>query len=419
MKNLFKVALFMGTLLIYQRIIASTPWVQINTLNSNIPNNTINGIDLDSAGSVWVATNDGFGKYTGNNQWQIFHTPGAFQDVCLDLLVQDSIVWVATVNGLVRYCNGQINVFRPPGPNINATYFTSLSVESNILWCGTLGCGVFSFDGMTFSNYHSSNTGGFPMEDIRDIYVDRQGTKWISCNYSLSVGPLIAYVVTIDDAFSMNLYDSTNSTIKFTPNYISADINDVIYITDGSGYVSIYDGSTWSGFDGNVILPSVNFISSPFSFNQLNDTWAPSHSGIGIYSNSQWNLIDTIICPFGNAITTCTKIVFDNSGNVIIGTLGSGLLLYNPNGVTLTTSSVYEDQIFIASDANTLTIRLKNYSTVTNYYIVSMGGSVIQQGVFNLRLSDMTIDISYLEKNVYALMLIVDNKSYSTKFIKY
>ena len=72
----------------------SPQWVHIDTINSNLPDRKINDITQDNEGFIWVATDNGFAKYLGNYQWQVFHNPMATvpPDLCGSIVAQEELL---------------------------------------------------------------------------------------------------------------------------------------------------------------------------------------------------------------------------------------------------------------------------------------------------------------------------------------
>ena len=329
----------------------SNQWMLINNINSNLPGSRIYDITQDNEGFVWVATNDGFAKYIGNNQWLVFHNPKApFNDVCFCIKAQDSIVWIGTGWGLIRYCNGQMTVYDPSNSNLPDYYIYSLETENNLLWIGTGGYGVSKFDGNTFTNYSYSNTGNMPLGNIWSIAVDQDGSKWISCIDARPTnnrpGAIVKY-----DGTSWTIFDTTNSGLQTHPIEISIDVNDNKWITSVAEGLVMYDNVSWNIYDTNTVSNQAFFGFSKVAFDANNNKWLTARNGFCKYDNLLWTFFDSTNVPF-NEIGYSANIFIDINNNKWIGTISKGILIYNENGVTLTSIDKIEKQLLLNVEPN-------------------------------------------------------------------
>src|SRR6185295_9405078 len=110
-----------------------------------------------------------------NGVFQNTPLPAPFNIV--QALSEDSTghLWIGTVGGLLRYDNGKLENFSSLVGD--ATVCTILTDRNGDLWVGSER-GLFRFkEGKVVAPYTTKE--GLPLDDVRVIHEDRQGTLWI------------------------------------------------------------------------------------------------------------------------------------------------------------------------------------------------------------------------------------------------
>ena len=403
----------------------SPQWVHIDTINSNLPYRSVNEITQDNEGFIWVTTDNGFAKYLGNYQWQVFHNPMATvpPDLCGSIVAQDSIIWVGTIRGLVRYCNGQITVFDPSNSNL-PSYIYSLAVENNDLWIGTGDYGVYKYNGNTFRNYSYFNTGNMPLGNIWSIAIDQFGQKWFSCIDARSgfSGPTIVKF----DNVNWTLFDTSNSGLQTYPIEISIDAMDHKWITSNGNPIVVYDNLNWITYDSILVGSPVTFHSGRVAIDDNDNKWITINGGLCKYDNSSWTFFDTSNVPFPTQIKSSRNIFVDNMNNKWIGTGSKGILIYNENGVRLTDISEVNNSSssIVYPNPSTDVINLEftlHHSTSIQYSISDLKGKNIYSSIGEVKAPGKyktTVPLK-LPSGVYLLSLRTDENLISRKIVIY
>lgn len=137
---------------------------------------------------VWIGTDgDGasFGRISGNTiRWEQLDRDNSNipSDVVRDVLIINehlNRVWLATDNGAAIFNNGIWTIFR----NIDTT---SLAAESGNVWVGTNGHGVRVYDGVTWTDYTTTNS-AIASDTIRRITKGPDGRVWLATQNGVSV----------------------------------------------------------------------------------------------------------------------------------------------------------------------------------------------------------------------------------------
>jgi ligand-binding sensor domain-containing protein len=164
---------------------------------------------------------------------------------------------MASWEGVFRY-NGK-SFINMTSDVSSARFFSVLEDRKGNMWFGSIGSGVYHYDGMSFQNFTTKE--GLPNNEITFIYEDKIGNIWLGVN-----GGVSRYDARLNDGvgqgksfrnFMMNGddmdEDRTGKTIPdFTrpPNEVNSIIEDKTgrfwFATRGNTFV--YDGKTFSVF---------------------------------------------------------------------------------------------------------------------------------------------------------------------------
>ena len=157
-------------------------------------------------------------------------------------LIQDSLNWVGTDIGLVRY-NLETNnyiILDTNNSGLLGNYIWSLSEQSDsTIWIGTKS-GIAIFDGEVWNSYTVANS-NLPHNWVPAIDFALNGTIWIG-----TAGGLVSIIDSV-----WTVYTTANSGL--TNNYIrglSVDENNVVWIATWGGGLVTFDGSNWTNVTG-------------------------------------------------------------------------------------------------------------------------------------------------------------------------
>jgi ligand-binding sensor domain-containing protein len=232
-------------------------WEIFNTANSQIPDNTIRCLQVDSLDRLWIGTDNGLALRSTDGSWQIFNESNS---------------------GLAD------------------DYVRALAVDTNnTLWIGTTLGGVQKFDGSTWTTY---NTGNSDLVDnfIRTISVDHYNNKWIGT---------VEGLVYFDDVnwTTWQMADSpilTNNIASIgigqdNEKYIGTINGGLIYMDSGTSFTGIYTILNAGVPDNSSLKVKVDNLGKPWYAGSSgglftdtgNQTWlAFNHNNSGLPTNS-------------------------------------------------------------------------------------------------------------------------------------
>jgi ligand-binding sensor domain-containing protein/signal transduction histidine kinase len=148
-------------------------------------NVVISGLFEDHAGTLWMATPSGLGRWDGT-QWRLFTTNDGLSANIVHAVAEDHAgnLWIGTEGGgLNRFQNGHFTAFQRktgfPSDNISAIYPDA----GDVLWIGTLGNGLIRFGNESWTHYTTQN--GLIGNSLDYLIEDGDGFLWIGSNAGL------------------------------------------------------------------------------------------------------------------------------------------------------------------------------------------------------------------------------------------
>ncbi|PCK07691.1 MAG: hypothetical protein COA42_13025 [Alteromonadaceae bacterium] len=265
---------------------------QIN-IQSSLSNNFVSDLMLDKQGDIWVATANGLNRYNAETDTfrQYLHDPTdinslSHNDVAAILQDGHGDIWLATGNGLNRL-NLKHDQFRHfpytgannSGPSKNKSN-TPINLSSlyqdhqGILWIGTRGSGLYSFDPkhQLYHHYPPGTPNGLSDKTVWSIIEDRQMRLWIGTDNGL------------------NRLDSNRENFthfKHKPNDNTSISHNVIkYVFEDK------QGRIWVATDGNGlnVLTNNSDQFEYFTYNPNDDSSIRSNKVRFIYQNNSGEL---------------------------------------------------------------------------------------------------------------------------------
>ena len=263
------------------------------TKENGFVSNKIWDISEGPNGVLWFGTSDGVCRYDGKTFVQLTTEDGLPSNDISGAIYCDSdgVTWVGTSSGLS--CG--VSLFDKPMPALeqketllptersqeNSKRFTTLLKDnisaihrddSGVLWVGTSGSGVFSYDGKKFVNF--TNTDGLANNYVHTIDHDENGNLWFGTDGGVSCYDGKGFInFTTKDGLVSNIiraiHCDSNGVIWFvTKGGVSCyDRKGIVNITTADGLVnnkinaihSDFNGALWFGTDGGVSCLSLFF----------------------------------------------------------------------------------------------------------------------------------------------------------------
>ncbi len=315
-------------------------------------------------------------------------------------------VWIASVfNGIFKYSGDGTTIYYPDyvldkqgdehfaGPGIKCLYFS----RSNVLWIGSNGYGLSSVNDFNFK-FNAISKGdfapGFEVKSVRAIYEDST-YLWVGGYYGLA---------RIDKLTnSISTYLSGSSIYKIYPD--KEDYSYLYIATEGDG---LYKYKKYNGhFTKDFYSPPAGVWEGPnvFDINQQGDSilWIGRDSGLEKLNlktrTSQKIELDSIQNQFLNNSFSVLSSLIDKQDNIWIGTLKSGLWLYDRKKNKL----VQKKLKLIGQTAQPVRINSISQDSKGNYWLCTGNGLYFSDDM-NAKFKVFTIETGLPNDFVYACL---------------
>ena len=208
----------------------------------------------------------------------------------------DSIYWIGTNAGAVRYNGHQWTVFSKANSGLPGNNVRSIVIDGRDKWFGTLGGGIAKFDDSVWTVYDTANS-PLPDNNVLHVSMDKGGSLWIGVAGDYLNGNY-GGATRFDKVNQWTNYIPSNSGIASTNvRYVEAsDTNEIWFGTTGG--VSKMAGNVWTTY---------NTANSPLPYDDVrgiardahNNLWFGTYSGggptggIAKYDHTHWTVYDT------------------------------------------------------------------------------------------------------------------------------
>ena len=303
------------------------------TIKDGLSQSAVLSIMQDRRGFMWFGTANGLNRFDGYNFITYVNNPydsTSISDNEISAIYEDAqgYIWIGTIKGVINKFNRRTETFEYFYPDsssdlnvkLNDSYttypisfvrnsnnsITSIAEDKNSnIWIGTWGNGLYRFDKKTkkFEHfyYQSSDPNSLSYNRITKILVDKKSAIWIG-----TFGGGLNRVIKIQNSKRASDYSFKFIRYKVKNNNYSLSNNDVISIYEDS------QSNIWIGtFNGGL--------------NKLDNSqkFVPVEEARFVQFNSDQSQVKL-------HYKTIMSIVESNEGDIWLGTLGDGLIKFNP-----------------------------------------------------------------------------------------
>jgi alpha-tubulin suppressor-like RCC1 family protein len=353
-----------------------------NTQNSGISSSTINHIDIDASGSIWMTTGSSLTKFNGttfNNFTTNIIPMDGLRKFVIDNLNRK---WIATVqSGLVLYDGNNWVNYTPQNSGIPTYNIQDIAIDSaNNIWLATYS-GLVKFNGTTWTIYNSSNS-NIASNSINSVAVKNNNTIYLT-----------------GDSILMKFNGATFSILGDQANKIRKVVNNDLYVDFNSGGYLKYSNEsvTDAQYYQTSCLLDCGSIGS-IEVDQNNKVW------IGFFRECQQgglqNFTDcrSYFPPISGASFSYINTVRMLTSNTIwVGTIESGLvkMTLNTSGSCLLPTNLSVTNV----TATTATLNWSAPTPAPNGYAIMYSNSSNQLGGIPVYTQSTSINLQNLVPN--------------------
>lgn len=231
---------------------------------------------------LWIGTDVGLIRYNKITDTKIYfdksNSPIKDNTVFHIVIDKDKNKWLATKNGLIKYNNHKWEVFDNNILKTKSNYIKCLAIENDsVLWFCTHNI-LWKFNN-GFTPFKLTST-QLKLVEINCITIDSSGNKWLGT--------------------------SNNGILRF-------------------------NGDKWKVFQKSNTRLTSNSIKCVF-FDSRDKLWVGTNSGLCVYSSNKWKVYKRFRKRNWNyPISSISNIVEDTLGNIWLFSSGGGVTKYNQN----------------------------------------------------------------------------------------
>ncbi len=303
------------------------------TIKEGLSQSAVLSIIQDKKGFMWFGTANGLNRFDGYNFITYVHKPGEATSISDNVVTsifedKEGYLWLGTVKGILNKFDRKTETFEyfyPDSSSKIKTNFTEIFTKypvsfirnDNIsitsiaedkngnFWIGTWGNGLYRFDKKIKKFEHffhdPKNQVSLSNNRVTKIIVDNKSVMWVG-----TFGGGLNRVAKIQDE---------KSEIKYRYGFINYKSNENKFSLSSNFVLSIFEdksNNTWIGtYEGGL-----NKLTDSQKFSKIKET-----KFIRYFSGN-----DSTIFPYKTIVT----IVDGDENNIWLGTLGGGLVKFNP-----------------------------------------------------------------------------------------
>lgn len=326
---------FSGKLLCFD----GNEFTSIDLSNSPLKDNYILDILIDDDNNKWIGTKRNAVKKTDSQFYSVFNNR-------VNALIQDKerVIWTLFDSGdtclLKMKTNGNTVFDSLNSPlNNNKINTSRLAVDNNnLLWLTTSRSGLYKYDGISFTNYNTTNS-AIPSNQVFQLVFDKENTLWGG-----SANGLFKF-----DGITWTVWNRTNSNIPTNVVvglafdygnklwFSCMDENRIIGIDYGGG-LTCFDGQTMKTYKTNNSGLLTNTIWDVY-IDAKGLVWLGTCGG-GLMSfdkKDKWSSYNVTNSGIANNIVQWIR--QDKSGNLWLGHIDAGISVFNPDSFNLSVNN--------------------------------------------------------------------------------
>lgn len=190
-------------------------------------------------------------------------------------------IWFASWEGIVRYDgNSIVNMTS----DVSASrFFSVLEDYQGNFWFGSIGSGVYYYNGVSFRNYTTNE--GLANDNVLYVYEDKSGRVWFATQGGVS----------FYDGKTFHNFTTTDGLPHNDTTSIIEDRYGKIWVGTSEG-VGIYDGKTFTNFMNNEGLPFNNVRSIIEDMN--GHIWLGGEDGLWRYDGITLSNVTTVFVGY-------------------------------------------------------------------------------------------------------------------------
>lgn len=354
-------------------------------VNTQLPSNTVYRVYQDRIGYIWLATEDGFCRFDGNELLTFRSNttqPDLLKSNDIKAIAEDyhNQLWIGTVDGLYIMSLTDFSIKEYPDPTLQDELINWITVSSDqSIWVATNKT-LYKLNSDLQSpkryDHYFSNT------DVINVYEDLDQNIWIGTKNK----GMHRYDKQKDSFVGYPPIGKQNSPYRF----LQDKDNNYWVCTWGDGLFRFEPdkpyGSNYTPYSLNGTSEQEKHTFSIIQDPYYNYLWVMSHAGVKVFKYDENTQVAEIIDTdylFENTNNIFSEFTLDNNGNIWIGAYNEGAYLidFSKQDITHLALDKIKEKTQITPNINTL------YQDKDDHIWFSQGR--IGLGVYNLKTKDL------------------------------
>lgn len=357
-------------------------WTVYNTINSGIPSNEVRTIAIDDADNVWIGSSSGIAEFDNSN-WTVFssYSHAYYQNgIALDTA---GSIWLAPNNGVNTICGVATDTCYaydiPFGPTLSTYWSYVIAIDANDhawLGGGPIESGrILEFDHGSWTEHYATSAMAF------SIAIDAAQNVWVGGGGSLDKF----------DGNSWTHYSIPGSGNNLV-NSIAIDANDSIWLATSNGLTK-FDGSLTTYNTSNSDIPS-NIVRT-VAIDDIGNKWVGTDYGLAKFDGTNWTVYTT--SNSGLPSNDISTVAIDGNGKVWIGTMDEGLVVFDASSTSIEENSINGKSVSLSPNPASETVLIQTNSAQIE--LIDILGK--RHASISVKSGQVDLDVSMLSDGIY------------------
>lgn len=320
-----KTTLFAYSLAFVSASTTAQNWASYTTQNTALPSNAITAVCPTDRGFI-AGTDQGLARFDGRS-WQMFDKSNSMLpgNVVRHIAnMGQGEYWAATNKGILCMTESadDWSTIIPSNSGLPHEAVTSiLRLPSSDIYIGTWGGGLARLANNTWTVYNSTNS-PMPSDGVNDLFLDQFNRLWISTFNGLACF----------NGWQWEVFTTANSPLPHNDvRFVRQDRSGALVVGTADGFARFSLEGNWQVYNASTLGYSIHLVNQATTDADGTMRLATDAGLLKLSADGQVTRITA--SANGLPINSLNAISTDDLGNLIIGTAGAGVVVYNPNGI--------------------------------------------------------------------------------------
>ncbi|MBD3290579.1 T9SS type A sorting domain-containing protein [candidate division KSB1 bacterium] len=224
-------------------------WKTYNSQNSPLPGAYIVAVEVDSGNNIWVGQFDnGIFEFNGT-EWKHYSSDSSSLPSnnirSMEISINSDILIGTYSSGLIIKTDMNWEIYNTRNSGIAGNYVGQIKTDSKgKIWLGTDN-GLCSFDGTIWEQFNTSNS-EIPGNRIMAIEIDENDTVWLGCFSEVIMGRSVGYGLVSYDGATWTQFTTDNSGLIYNDiNALLYDRGNGLFVGSSEG-LAVYKNGGWT-----------------------------------------------------------------------------------------------------------------------------------------------------------------------------